>query len=266
MMKNAARYMQGLSLHYYTTPTDWARKGSSTDYPVSEWDSCLANAYRMRTLLDRHCTIMDKYDPDKRVKLVVDEWGTWYNVEPGTNPGFLYQQSTIRDAMVAALTLHLFQEKNDRINMCCLAQTVNVLQSVILTQGDQMVLTPTYHVFEMFKGHQDAERLELEGPDIPLMENKVPQVTAGASQKNGKILFTAANLSRNKTASLAVELRGVKAGRVAGRILTAPDIHTCNTFEDPEAVRPVSFDGAALRGNTLRLKLPAASVVALELE
>ena len=89
----------------------------------------------MEELVTRHSTIMDKYDPNKKVALAVDEWGIWTDVEPGTNPGFLYQQNSLRDAIVAATTLNIFNNHSDRVRLANLAQTVNVLQALVLTQG-----------------------------------------------------------------------------------------------------------------------------------
>ena len=148
-VKNKAN---GISLHYYTIPTGvWEHKGSSTDFDEKEYYRTVGKANKMDELITRHCEIMSKYDPAHRVDLIVDEWGTWYDVEPGTNPGFLYQLNTMRDAIVSALTLNIFNKHSDRVRMANLAQTVNVLQSVILTDGEKMVKTPTYYVFKMFK-------------------------------------------------------------------------------------------------------------------
>ena len=157
LMREAARYMDGLSLHYYTVPgPDWQHKGSATVFDEAAWFTTLRKCLRMDELIQRHAQIMDQYDPEKRVALVVDEWGAWHDVEPGTNPGFLYQQNTLRDALVAALSLHIFQQHAARVRMANIAQTVNVLQALILTDGPRLLTTPTYHVFDLFKGHQDA--------------------------------------------------------------------------------------------------------------
>ena len=152
LMQKVKNKSNGISLHYYTVPTgNWQKKGSSTDFDENEYFSTIAKAYKMESIITRHCEIMSRHDPAHRVGLIVDEWGTWYDVEPGTNPGFLYQLSTMRDAVVAALTLNIFNKHADRVKMANIAQTVNVLQSVALTDGEDMVLTPTYYVFKMFK-------------------------------------------------------------------------------------------------------------------
>ena len=154
LMREAGRFMDGLSLHYYTVPGDWSNKGSATEFDEREWFVTMKKTLVMDDLITRHSSIMDYYDPEKRVGLIVDEWGTWYDVEPGTNPGFLYQQNTLRDALVAGINLNIFNNHCDRVHMANLAQTVNVLQAMILTEGERMVLTPTYHVFYMYKVHQ----------------------------------------------------------------------------------------------------------------
>src|SRR5581483_732248 len=173
LMKSAARQMNGLALHYYTIPSgNWGAKGSATDFDEEQYFSTLRNARKMEELVTKHAAIMDRYDPQKRIGLVVDEWGVWTDVEPGTNRGFLYQQNSLRDALVAALTLHIFQEHADRVTMANIAQMINVLQAMILTDQDKMLLTPTYHVFEMFKVHQGATSLPiaLTGPTYDLGE------------------------------------------------------------------------------------------------
>ena len=153
LMKNAGKMMDGLSLHHYTIPHDWDHKGSALTFNRDDYFCTLQNALFMEELIRRHGAVMDQYDPEKRVGLVVDEWGTWFDVEEGTNPGFLYQQNTMRDAMVAGLTLNIFNKHCDRVHMANIAQLINVLQALILTEGPQMILTPTYFVFKLFKAH-----------------------------------------------------------------------------------------------------------------
>ena len=222
----------------------------------------------MEELVTKHSAIMDKHDPQKRVGLVVDEWGTWYDVEPGTNGGFLYQQNTLRDAIVAALNLHIFHAHADRVTMANIAQIINVLQSVILTDKEKMIVTPTYHVFEMFNVHQDARLLpiNLVTPDYVAGQNQIPAVSASASRaKSGKIHLSLANCDPNRPATVECTLTGATAKSAAGRILTAPTMNTHNTFAAPAAIKPAAFTGATWSGNTLTVALPAKSVVILEL-
>ena len=195
LMKIAGNYMDGLSLHYYTVPTgDWNDKGAATGFTEAEYYATLKTAGRMEELVARHSQIMDRYDPAHKVGLVVDEWGTWYNVEPGTNPGFLYQQNTMRDAMVAALTLNIFNRHSDRVVMANIAQLVNVLQSVILTEGGKMVLTPTYHVFDLYKCHQDATLLGCFA-ESGIVEGVADLSVSASEDSEGTVHITAANLN-----------------------------------------------------------------------
>ncbi|MEJ1971041.1 MAG: alpha-L-arabinofuranosidase C-terminal domain-containing protein [Lacunisphaera sp.] len=185
LMSTAGRQMNGLALHYYTLPTgNWKKKGSATDFGEDQYFSTLRATLRMEELVAKHSAIRDKYDPEKKVGLVVDEWGVWTDVEPGTNPGFLYQQNTLRDALVAALNFHIFQAHADRVTMANIAQMVNVLQAMILTDKEKMLLTPTYHAFEMFKVHQGAMclALTLTTPDYAFGGEKIPAVSASASR------------------------------------------------------------------------------------
>ena len=258
LMREAGRYMDGLSLHYYTLCGDsWDQKGSATEFTEEDYYKTLRKAARMDELIAGHDAVMSRYDPEKRVGLVVDEWGTWYDVEPGTNPGFLYQQNTMRDAMVAAVTLNIFNRHCDRVVMANLAQTVNVLQSVLLTEGEKVVLTPTYHVFDLYRAHQDAReidcfvRAETVGPDPWRME----QISASASEKNGVYTVTAANLDAGKPAELRIT--GVKAGKVSARVL-AGEIHDKNDFDaSPVGIR--ALEAAVAENGDVLLTLPACA-------
>jgi alpha-L-arabinofuranosidase len=269
LMASATRQMNGLSLHHYTLPTgNWGKKGAATNFAEDQWFTTMRNTLVMETLVTKHSAIMDKYDPKKKVGLVVDEWGTWYDVEPGTNPGFLRQNNTLRDAIVAGINLNIFQNHADRVTMANIAQMVNVLQAVILTDNEKMILTPTYHVFEMFKVHQGATSLpfELKSPDYVYGAEKLPRVSASASRDaNGKIHVSLVNLHPGEPITVSATLEGVTAGTVTGRILTAPTMDAHNTFAAPATVKPVAFTGAKLAGDQLTIALPAMSVVVLEL-
>ena len=272
LMKNAHWLMDGLSLHYYTIPGDfWLGKGSAVDFPEDEWFITMKKALHMDELITKHSTIMDKYDPQKRIGMIIDEWGTWFDVEPGTNPGFLYQQNTIRDALVAGLHFNIFHNHADRVQMTNIAQTVNVLQAMILTEGDKMILTPTYHVFDMYKVHQDAEVLAVDSSFGTYEYNgeTLPQVTVSASKNaEGKIHVSLCNIDHQNGAELDLDLRGITAAntKVSGTIITADTMNAHNTFEQPEVVKPVEFTGVTVENNKLAIKLPAMSVVTLVIE
>ncbi|MBO4605094.1 MAG: alpha-N-arabinofuranosidase [Bacteroidales bacterium] len=261
-----ADMMWGLSLHYYTVPGTWEHKGSATDFSRDEFFSTIAKALDIERAIEKHDSLMTIFDPQKKVALVVDEWGTWFDVEPGTNPGFLHQQNTMRDALVAALSLNIFNNHADRVRMANIAQLVNVLQSVILTQDDKMVLTPTYHIFDMYKVHQDARLVpsKVSGPTFSNGQWTLPQVNASASiDGEGKIHLTVANLSPDS----GVEVRcPVDASSVTmARLLTAKQVAAHNTFDNPDNVCPVDLRSISLKKGVLTFKLPANSVVMVEL-
>ncbi|WP_239618638.1 alpha-N-arabinofuranosidase [Cohnella mopanensis] len=270
LMREAGAYMDGLSMHYYTLPTgDWKDKGEAVGFGTEEWYVTLSKTLHMEELIIKHSAIMDKYDPDKKVALIVDEWGTWYNVEPGTNPGFLYQQNTLRDALVAGINLNLFHQHCDRVRMANIAQVVNVLQAMILTEGSRMLLTPTYHVFEMYKVHQDAERLEIvfDSPKIKHGDDEIPQLSVSASRDaEGRIHLSVCNLSHADDAEFRTELRGCNTAKASGRLLTANRLDAHNTFDSPETIKPVSLEGIVLKDGIVSFRLPPASVAVIALE
>jgi alpha-N-arabinofuranosidase len=268
MMREAGGDIDGLDFHYYTFARLFgAESGSATDFSEHDWFVAMDLALDVDELITRHSTIMDRYDPEKRVWMIIGEWGIWHDVEPGTNPGFLYQQSTVRDAVVAGIHLNIFNTHADRVRMANLAQTVNVLQAMILTRGEELILTPTYHVFDMYKVHQDATLLpiDLEETEYRYGDDAVRAVTASASRdESGRVHLTLTNQDPNRGRALEIDLRGMSASRVSGRVLTGDAMNARNTFEDPDVVVPVEFDGARLDGSTLTVDLPAKSVVALE--
>ncbi|MCE5267855.1 MAG: alpha-N-arabinofuranosidase [Planctomycetaceae bacterium] len=267
LMRQCGGNMDGLSLHYYCGTGNKSR--SATRFDEDDWFHLLQRALRMEELVAKHASVMDKHDPQKRVALVVDEWGTWHDVEPGTNPGFLYQQNTLRDALVAAVSLNILNRHCDRVRMANIAQAVNVLQSMILTDKEKMIVTPTYHVFEMYAVHQDAALLptDVNCADYRFGSEKIPGISVSASRdKAGKIHVTLCNLSTTRSTDATCQLRGIKPRRVSGRVLTSPQMTDHNTFSDPEKVKPASFDGSQVTGAGFRVSLPAKSVVVLEVE
>lgn len=262
---------QAVSLHAYTHAGSWTDKGSATGFGVDEWYSTLANAHRMDELLTRHGTVMDRYDPHRKVGLVVDEWGTWFDVEPGTDPGFLYQQNTLRDALVAAVHFDAFHRHADRVVMANLAQTVNVLQAVLLTDPDSgaLVTTPTYHVFEMNTGHHDADSLAVHLKELDTVSaagRSLPLVSASASVKGDTALVSLSNLSHDRDRSVVLDLRGRTATGHHARALTAPSLQAHNTAASPDAVAPVEHSGVEAHRAGLVVELPAHSYVTVSLE
>ena len=264
MGRKARDFMNGLSLHYYTVPGDWGHKGSATEFDEKEYYVTLKKTLYMEKLIKGHGAIMDRYDPEKKIGLIIDEWGIWLDVEPGTNPGFLYQQNSMRDAIIAGINLNLFNKHCDRVKMANIAQMVNVLQSVILTEGEKMVLTPTYYVFDMYKYHQDAELLEssIDTEEIGLEEkHMVPNLTESVSQaEDGTINITIANLSATDSYPIESIILEKEVKEVSAEILTGK-INDYNDFNSEEKVKTTVFDGIATEGNTLKFTIPACSVL-----
>ena len=262
--------MDGLSLHYYTPEGPLRRLQSATEFAEAEWFMILKKSAHMETLIANHSAIMDAYDPEKQVGLVVDEWGTWYGVEPDTNPGFLYQQNSLRDALAAAINLDIFNHHADRVVMANIAQTVNVLQALILTEedSDRILLTPTYHVFDLYKDHQDAILLPLDvrSQAYTLGDDTQPGLSASASRReDGTLYLTVSNLNPHTAAATPVIVRGMAISQAQGRILTASAMQAHNTFDAPSTVQPKTFTDFRIEGDTIHLNLPPKSVLGLTL-
>ncbi len=262
-------HTSAISLHYYTIPTgDWSHKGDAVDFDEKEYYQTILSTLKMNELIERHSEIMDKYDPEKRIGLIVDEWGCWYDVEKGTNPGFLYQQNSMRDALVAAINLNIFNEHSDRVVMANLAQAVNVLQSLILTEGEKMVLTPTYHIFDMFSCHQDNDLLEsdCDNFEVAYKDISIPGISKSVSvDENGDIIVTLANCAMNESVQFNIEFECFEPKAAHGRILQSERINDCNDFETPDRVKPETFDKIKLEGTAVSFELPALSVVSIRL-
>jgi alpha-N-arabinofuranosidase len=260
--------IEGIGVHHYAV-IDWNAKGSATDFTEEQYFKTMQQALRMEKIVKGHINIMDKYDPQNRVALAVDEWGGWYDVEPGTNPGFLYQQNTMRDALLAGATLNIFNNYCRRVKMANLAQTVNVLQAVILTKEEKIILTPTYYVMEMYNVHHDATMLPVDvtSEKYTVDGKALDAISCSASKdENGKIHISLVNIDINKKHNIEIDLRGTEVSNCTGRILTSEKVQDHNTFENPEKIKPAAFKGFKLNGNKLQIELPATSVVVLELE
>ncbi|WP_428027984.1 alpha-N-arabinofuranosidase [Altererythrobacter sp.] len=258
MMERAGKYFDAISLHYYTIPLDWGTKGQATGFPKEEWGITLRNAQALDGMLVRHEAIMDKHDPEKRVALSVDEWGTWYDQEPGSTPGFLYQQNSLRDAMVAALTLNIFHRHTERVKMANIAQMVNVLQAMILTDKERMLLTPTYHLFDLYVPFQGAIPFpaKVNSPRYIEGDVDIPMVDASAAKDaNGKMWLSLVNLDPNKAVRITTDF----TGKAKGRMLTAAKIDSHNTFDKPDTVKPVAYSGRTV-GGKLVFDLPAKAI------
>lgn len=271
LMKNGnpGSSFQGVSLHYYTICHNWRNKGSAIQFDENEYITTLNKTLHMNELLEKHIGIMDKYDPNNRVSLVVDEWGNWFDVEPGTNPGFLYQQNTLRDAMVASLNLDIFNKNARRVKMANIAQTVNVLQAMILTQDDELVKTPSFYVFKMYKVHHDATLLpsDITCENYTLDRENVPAISATASKDaSGKIHVTITNVNPNKALKVTCDVRGMdKVAFQKGSIITGEKINSYNDFGKNEEVTEKDFSDVKVNGNVVEVNIPSKSIIMLEL-
>jgi alpha-N-arabinofuranosidase len=267
LMEKAGPFMDGLSLHYYTIPGEWGHKGSATEFSEAEWFITMKKAAQMEEAVRKHAAIMDEFDPGRKTGMIVDEWGTWLDAEPGTNPGFLYQQNTLRDALAAAVHFNIFNNYAERVHMANIAQTVNVLQAVILTEGSSMILTPTYHVFDLYKAHHDAVKLPV------YVESEtaggLPALSASASMDDGgRVHVSIANIDPAKGQPVQIELRGCALSpsvRASGKIVASENMRDHNTFEKPDTVRLKDFSGASVSGGVVNVELPPMSAATLEL-
>lgn len=269
LMDRVGQRMNGLSLHYYTV-TGWnGSKGSATKFNNEDYYWAMGKCREIEDVIKKHCAIMDQYDKDKHVALMLDEWGTWWDEEPGTVRGHLFQQNTMRDALVASLTFDIFHKYTDRLKMANIAQIVNVLQSMILTKDKEMILTPTYYAFKMYKVHQDATYLPLDITCDTVNvrgERRVPMVSATASKdKNGEIHISLSNIDVNNAQEVTVNLEGTNAKKAIGEILTSANITDYNSFEKPNTISLAPFSDVKVSKGIMKIKLPAKSIVTLKL-
>lgn len=266
LMTVAGEHFGALSLHYYTLPTgDWGTKGQAVGFPESQWESAFTQTWRIEEMIVRHGAIMDETDPDKRVSLAVDEWGTWYDPAPGVLGGILQQQNSLRDGLIAAVNLNIFHRHADRVRMANIAQMVNVLQAMILTDGPRMALTPTYHAFMMYRPFQGAISLPL-AIEAPAYGALRAVDGSAARDADGRIHVALVNIDPHRPVDVSVALERGQARRVSGQVLTAPTMDAHNSFDAPDMVRPTRFDGARLSDGWLTARLPAMSLVVLTLE
>ncbi|MBO0343306.1 MAG: alpha-L-arabinofuranosidase C-terminal domain-containing protein [Bacteroidota bacterium] len=267
LMRDVPKHLiEGVALHSYSF-VEWNEKGSSIDYSEEQYFSTMKTALKMDTLVTKHSAIMDKYDPDNTIALVVDEWGGWYEVMEGTNPGFLYQQNTMRDAMIAGTTLNIFNNHAERVKMANLAQTVNVLQAVVLTEGEKMLLTPTYHVMKMYNVHQDAKLLPVEfnSPTYKFEGEELPAISVSASKnESGTVHVSLVNIDAHKKHNINLSLEGLGVKRLSGIILTSDNLQDYNSFETPGAIQPKEFSTIKVKKGIAEVELPPFSVLVLK--
>lgn len=267
MMREAGKSFDGIGVHYYTHPYAGRPRGAATGFDEDQWARTLARTIMIDEIMAKHSAVMDKYDPEKRVALFLDEWGTWYDKEPGSQDGFLYQQNSLRDALVTSLNFDIFARHTDRLRGANIAQMVNVLQAMLLTDGAKMVKTPTYHVFDLYKDYGDGIVLPVEVQAAEYRKNEWALKTVSASAvrgRDGALHVGLTNVDPARPATVRVKLVGLTARRVSGRIVTAAVMDAHNRFDAPEAVTPRAFTGARLSGDMLSVSLPAKSVIMLD--
>ncbi len=257
--------IEAVGLHHYAV-IDWENKGSATGYDEEVYFKSMEEALKMKEFVVKHSEVMDKYDPDNTIDLVVDEWGGWYDVEEGTNPGFLYQQNTMRDAMIAGATLNIFNNHSERVKMANLAQTVNVLQAVALTEGEKMILTPTYHVFKMYTVHHDAQLLpvDFDSPEYTFEGESLPAISVSASKDEAdNINISLVNIDASTEHKVEIDLESLNVNNIEGEILKSGKIQDHNTFDDPDKINITEFNDFKLRNGKLEVNLPPFSVIVL---
>ncbi|MBO4483407.1 MAG: alpha-N-arabinofuranosidase [Prevotella sp.] len=285
-MDKIGNRMQGISLHYYTCSGWEGSKGSATKFSKDQYYWALGKCLEIEEVIKKHKAIMDAKDPEHKVGLLVDEWGTWWDEEPGTVPGHLYQQNALRDAFVASLSLNVFHKYTDRVKMANIAQVVNVLQSMILTDQEgtgHMVLTPTYHVFEMYTPFMEATYVPVDIETETIAVSKAyfkekedakdagyrpcPMLSASAAKtQDGGLVLAITNVSLDKDQTIQLDVKGYKAKSVAGRILTSKKVDDYNDFNHPNVVAPAPFKDAQLNKDVLTVNVPAKSLVVLTIK
>ncbi len=269
LMKNIPHnMMSALALHHYSVLSWVETKGPSVGFSEATYFKTMQEAWKMEEFITKHSTIMDKYDPEKKIDLIVDEWGGWYDTD-ADGKGALYQQNTMRDAMIAGLTLNIFNNHADRVRGANLAQIVNVLQAVILTKEEKMILTPTYHVMKMYNVHQDATLvpMSIESPTYEFNGKKMTAVNSSASKDaSGTLNISLTNIDFKKSHEVVINLRGEDFSKVSGQILASTNISDHNTFEETNKVSVKDFSGAKLDKGVLKLTIPAYAVVVLNLK
>jgi alpha-L-arabinofuranosidase len=271
IMKETQKFnqlIQGYSFHHYTITHNWTYKGSATDFTKEEWLSTMKNTLAVDDLLKKHTAIMDKYDPENKIMLAADEWGNWFDSEPGTNSAFLYQQNTLRDALTAGLYFNIFNNHAERVRMANIAQTVNVLQSVILTQDDKMVKTPTFYAFKMYKVHQDATLLPfaLENSSWGIGNEEIPAIDVSASRNaEGIIHISIVNIDPDKPRNLSIALQGKNITGISAEIITSDKMNALNDFGKNELVNIKAFKDYKKGKNEIKATLPAKSIVTFQI-
>ncbi len=267
LMKNIPLNMLGgVAMHHYSV-IEWKKKGDAVDFTEAQYFKTMKETFKMEELVTNHAAVMDKYDPEKKIALIVDEWGGWYDVESGTNPGFLYQQNTMRDAVLAGETLNIFNNHASRVRVANLAQCVNVLQAVILTDKAKMILTPTYHVMQMYSVHQNAKLLPItiNSPLYTYNGETLPALSASASKDNNELVhISLVNIDSKKENKIEIDIKELGIKNISGTILASAKLQDHNSFDNPTKIQPTAFKGFEIKKGKLEITIPPFSVIVLE--
>ncbi|MBX2873637.1 MAG: alpha-N-arabinofuranosidase [Saprospiraceae bacterium] len=256
--------IEGVALHSYSV-IDWGNKGPDITFSNAQYFKTMKKAWRMEELIRKHTAIMDKYDPKQEIDLIVDEWGGWYDGDK--EMGVLYQQNTMRDAMIAGVTLNIFNNWSHRVKMANLAQTVNVLQAVLLTKGHQLVLTPTYHVMKMYNVHQDAELIsvQFDTPSYEMDGESLPALSVSASKNAEDVIHVSlVNIDHQQGHEIALDLEDLGVNQVSATILSGDDLQAYNSFEKPDQIKPVAFKQVKYTNGKVSLVIPPFSIIVLQ--
>jgi alpha-N-arabinofuranosidase len=267
LMKNIpSKLIESLALHHYAV-IDWSAKSGATTFTEDQYFATMSEALKMDEYITKHTAIMDKYDPDKKVGLVVDEWGGWYDEEKGSRYGFLYQQNSMRDAVLAGVTLNIFNNHADRVKMANLAQCVNVLQAVILTKEEKMILTPTYHIMNMYKVHQDARLipLDFDTPNYELHGKSIPAISISASKNSDGVFYMSlVNIDSKNENKIEIDLNDFQNKNFSASILNSKNIQDHNTFDNPSKIKPKTFQNYKINKGVMTITIPAFSIIVIE--
>jgi len=260
--------INGVSLHWYTVPDGWPPSTNSEKFGLDDYAKTLKSTLFMDEFLRKQEAVMDKYDPEKKVTISVDEWGAWHAPLAGSNPAFLVQQNSIRDAILASLNLNIFARHADRVRMANIAQMINVLQAMILTDKEKFVLTPTFFVFKMYVPFQDATFVPVSTDTGAITQGGIslPRIDAiAAKAADGKLLLEITNLDAENPVIIDADTNGLIAKSASAETLTGAAVDSINTFASPNTVVPKPT-AVKIQDGKLSLTVAPRSVTIVSIE
>ncbi len=258
-----------ISVHFYTfSGNDWGKKSPAIGFTEEDWARSMERTFKTEELIARHSEILDRYDPKGEVGIAFSEWGAWWATDQN-RPSNLFQANTLRDAVIAAFTLNIFQNHAARVKMANLAQMVNVLQSLIVTDKEKMLLTPTYHVFDLYQDHQGARSLptEVSTPEYDVSGAKVPSLSVSASRDaKGALTLSVVNVDPHRDAKIQVKVDGLRIRSASGRVMTSKAMDAHPEFGKQDPLVPAKLTPVAVSAGTISLVAPAKSVLVLKID